>query len=161
MPGVPLLGATAGAMAVLAAFSTILPELELTSDRYVFREMRLKAKHLGIGAVFLAVFLWLSNTAAAFGPVAMLAGTLFGWTYVEMIGFGAPLAIQRYLFEKRRRRARLSRMSVEEFIHAEIDPILEKISRKGLRSLTRAERKILESGRDKISHKGEEPRGPG
>jgi hypothetical protein len=32
----------------------------------------------------------------------------------------------------------------------EIDPLLEKISRAGLKSLTRAERRILARGREKI-----------
>jgi hypothetical protein len=32
----------------------------------------------------------------------------------------------------------------------EIDPILEKISRDGIASLTRAERKVLDIGRDKL-----------
>ena len=36
------------------------------------------------------------------------------------------------------------RMSAEEFVSAEMDPILEKISREGIGSLTREERRILE-----------------
>jgi hypothetical protein len=42
-------------------------------------------------------------------------------------------------------------MSSEQFINEEIDPILEKISRDGIRSLTRAEKRILEMGREKIT----------
>jgi Zn-dependent protease len=36
----------------------------------------------------------------------------------------------------------------EEFIRKEVDPILDKISREGMQSLTRRERKILESAKD-------------
>ena len=39
-------------------------------------------------------------------------------------------------------------MSSEEFVRAEIDPILDKIAREGMQSLTRRERKILESARE-------------
>jgi hypothetical protein len=38
--------------------------------------------------------------------------------------------------------------SDEDFIREEIDPILDKISREGMQSLTARERKILESARD-------------
>jgi hypothetical protein len=42
-------------------------------------------------------------------------------------------------------------MTAEQFISTEIDPILEKISRDGMSSLSRAERKILALGREKIA----------
>jgi membrane associated rhomboid family serine protease len=150
MPEIVFMGAAAGSAAVLTAFSTILPELEITSDRFAFGDARLKCKHLALGLALAAGLLWFFSIGSTIGPAAILAGALLGWAYVEMLGFGAPPAIQRYFFEKRRRKARLKRMSPDEFIHVEIDPILEKISRKGLRSLTRAERKILESGREKL-----------
>ena len=39
-------------------------------------------------------------------------------------------------------------MSSEEFVSEQIDPILDKIAREGMQSLTRRERKILESAKD-------------
>lgn len=39
-------------------------------------------------------------------------------------------------------------MSEEDFMREKVDPILDKISREGMQSLTRRERKILESARD-------------
>ena len=41
-------------------------------------------------------------------------------------------------------------MSVEDLMAREIDPLLEKISRKGIGSLTRTERRILIKARDQI-----------
>ena len=38
----------------------------------------------------------------------------------------------------------------EKFISSEVDPILDKIARQGMGSLTRRERKILEAAKDKI-----------
>jgi hypothetical protein len=38
--------------------------------------------------------------------------------------------------------------SPEEFVRQEVDPILDKIAREGIHSLTRRERKILESAKD-------------
>jgi hypothetical protein len=41
--------------------------------------------------------------------------------------------------------------SNDEFLKYEVDPILEKISAKGLQSLTPRERQILETAREKIT----------
>jgi hypothetical protein len=41
-----------------------------------------------------------------------------------------------------------TRRSAEDFMREEIDPILDKISREGMQSLTARERKVLESARD-------------
>jgi hypothetical protein len=82
---------------------------------------------------------------------AHLAGCLFGWVYVKQLGYGNPLRIQRYFFEKRQREERRRHMTSDQFINEEIDPILEKISRDGIGSLTRNEKRILEMGRDKIA----------
>ena len=49
------------------------------------------------------------------------------------------------------RRDRRSRMSLEEFMAEEIDPLLEKISRSGMSSLTRSERRILAEVRERMS----------
>jgi hypothetical protein len=44
-------------------------------------------------------------------------------------------------------------MSPEQFLSTEIDPILEKISTRGMSSLTRTERKILKQGSGKLAGK--------
>jgi hypothetical protein len=44
-------------------------------------------------------------------------------------------------------------MTPEEFIAQEIDPLLDKISRQGMGSLTRAERRLLAKAREKIAAK--------
>jgi len=41
-------------------------------------------------------------------------------------------------------------MTPAEFIEHEIDPLLEKISRKGIQSLSKAERRLLSQAREKI-----------
>ncbi len=151
LPGVELIGAAAGAAALLAAYSTILPELEVRPNLFFILPLRLRTKYLGLLLIALCVALWLTGTGSQIGPVAMLTGVLVGWAYVKQLGFGNPLAIQRYMFKKRQERARIDRMSAEQYIDAEIDPILDKISRAGMHSLTRAERKVLEKGREKIA----------
>ena len=41
-------------------------------------------------------------------------------------------------------------VSSEDFMQQEIDPILEKISKKGIHSLTKREREILEEARKRM-----------
>ena len=153
LPAETIVGMSAGVVAVLIAFCTILPELEVTLMLFFLVPVRLRAKHLAVALVLMNVALCYTHTLPAIGPVAMLAATVAGWLYVKQLGYGNPLAIQRYIFEKRERAARLERMSPEQFISGEIDPILDKISREGMHSLTRAERKILALGKDKIAAK--------
>ena len=153
MPEFPLVGVSAGVSAIVVAYATILPELEVTMNLFFVLPLRLRAKHLALGLTAATAALWATTSAPEIGPSAMLAGVLVGWVYVKQLGFGNPLAIQRYIFERRQRAHRMERMSAEQFINAEIDPILDKIAREGMHSLTRAERKILEKGREKIAAK--------
>ena len=153
LPGVTLLGMTAGVVAVLVAFTTTLPELEVTVNLFWVLPVRLRAKHLAGALVGVCALMWYADTTPEIGPIAMLAGCAVGWFHARHSGFGNPLFFQRYLFEKRQRAARLERMTPEQFISVEIDPILEKISRQGMQSLTRAEKKVLEQGREKIAAK--------
>jgi membrane associated rhomboid family serine protease len=149
-------GASAGVCAVLIAFTTILPEYELTLLLFFVIPVRLRAKYVGWlvagGAVVMATFRLMPDVA----HVAHLGGCVVGWIYARQLGFGNPWWIQRRMVERRQREERLARMDPDQYMVEEIDPILEKISREGIRSLTRRERRILERGRDKISQK--EPR---
>lgn len=149
----PLMGVSAGVAAVIVAYTTILPELEVTCHLLFVIPVRLKAKHLAWALFAVSAVCWATVTAPEIGPAGMIAGAVFGWGYVKQLGYGNPLAIQRYIFDRRQRAARLARMSPEQFITAEIDPILEKIAQHGVKSLTRAEKKILEQGRGKLSEK--------
>jgi membrane associated rhomboid family serine protease len=153
-----LIGASAGVMAVVLAFTTILPELEITALIFFVIPVNIRAKYLGWGlAGSSAAFLLLNfcgvRIFGEWGHAAHLGGCLVGWAYIKQMGFGNPLRVQRYVFEKRQRDARYERMPPGQFISEEIDPILEKISREGIHSLTRREKKILERGRDKIAER--------
>ena len=153
MPAETLVGISAGVAAMLVAYSTILPELEVTADLFFILPLRIRAKYIAPFAILLSVALWITVSRTMVGPASILAGALFGWLYVKQLGYGNPLALQRYIFDRRQRAERLERMNAEQFISVEIDPILEKIGREGMQSLTRAEKKILAQGREKIAAK--------
>jgi membrane associated rhomboid family serine protease len=146
-----LMGVSAGVAAVVVAYTTILPELEVTVNLFFVVPLRLRAKYLAYALVAVSALCWQTMTGSEFGPAGMIAGSLFAWAYVKQLGYGNPLPIQRLIFERRQRTARLQRMSAEQFLTAEIDPILEKIAQQGLKSLTRSEKKILELGRAKMT----------
>jgi hypothetical protein len=46
---------------------------------------------------------------------------------------------------------RIHAMTPEQFIAEQIDPLLDKISREGMGSLTRAEKRLLAKAREKIA----------
>jgi membrane associated rhomboid family serine protease len=152
-PSVPGIGASAGVCAVLIAFTTILPEFELTILFFFVIPVRLRAKFVGwfvvCGAIAMQYFHFMPNVA----HLAHLGGCFVGWFYARQLGFGNPFWFQRRMMERRQREERLARMSPDQYMVEEIDPLLDKIHRDGIRSLTRRERRILERGRDKISQK--------
>jgi membrane associated rhomboid family serine protease len=149
----PLLGASAGVFAVLIAFTTIYPEVQLTCLIFFVIPLKMRAKYLAMLLVGSSLAFALTGTMQDIGHVAHLGGCLVGWLYVKRLGFGNPMRIQQYFSQKREFADRVRRMSPEEFISEEIDPILDKIAKEGIHSLTRMERKILEKGRDKIARK--------
>ncbi len=153
MPSQTLTGVSAGVAAIVVAYTTILPELEVTVNLFFVIPLRLHAKHLAYALLAVSALCWWTLTGLELGPVGMIAGSLFGWAYVKQLGYGNPLPVQRYIFERRQRAARLDRMSADQFVATEIDPILEKIAQHGIKSLTRAERKLLEQGRGKLDAK--------
>lgn len=148
-----LLGASGGVAAVLVAYAAILPELELTSSMFFLLPVRLKAKHLAYGAFVIAVLGIVFDRTGAIAHSAYLGGCLGGWLYAHLLGFGRPSILQRALRQRRADAERHRMMSAEQFIAEEVDPLLDKISREGIDSLTRSERRLLAKAREKIAEK--------
>jgi len=149
-PDAILFAASGGVAAVVIAYATILPELELTATRFFAIPLRLKAKHLAGGAIVLGLVLVCVDRSGTVSHSAYLGGCAVGWLYAHRLGFGRPSFLQRALRQRRAAAERYRRMSAQEFIAGEIDPLLEKISRNGFHSLTRAERRTLARAREKM-----------
>ena len=64
--------------AVLVAFCTILPELEVTLHLFYILPLRLRAKHLAYALLAVSGLCWWTLTGLELGPVGMIAGSLFG-----------------------------------------------------------------------------------
>ena len=155
--GIPLIGASAGVCAILLAFTTMLPDLEITALLYFVIPVRMRAKWLGAIVIGSSLFFIFTGLGGNIGHVAHLGGAILGWFYARRLGFGGSFWFQRFVRDRRRNRERQERMDPNEFISQEIDPILDKIAKEGIHSLTRAERRILELGREKIAKKTGQP----
>jgi len=147
--------ASGGVIAVLVAYATILPELELTSMVFLVLPVRLKAKYLAYGAFALALWGVTLDRNGAVAHSAYLGGAVAGWIYAHLLGFGRASILQRALRQRRAAADRLRAMTPNQFIAEQVDPILDKISREGLQSLTRSERRTLAQAQEKIADKAD------
>jgi len=151
MPSETLLyGASGGVAAVLIAYATILPELDLVAWRTRFVSVNIKAKHIAYAVAFLSLVMLMVDRHGALTHSAILGGFGAGWLYTHLLGFGHPSWLQRKFRQRRAISERVERMTAAEFIEYEIDPVLEKISRGGMRSLTRSARRLLARARQKV-----------
>lgn len=148
-----LFAASGGVAAVVTAYATILPELELTAMMFFIVPIRLKAKHIAYGALALAAILVFIDRNGVVVHSAYLGGGAAGWLYAHLLGFGRPSFLQRLMRHHQLEAERLDHMTTAELMAFEIDPLLEKISRDGLFSLTRSERRALARARMKILQK--------
>ena len=145
-----LFGASGGVAAIFIAYATILPELEMTTLLLFMVPVRLKMRRLAQIALVGAVALLLYDRSGAVGHSAFVGGAIAGWFYAQLLGFGRTSLLQRVLRQRRLEAARLKSMRADQFVAEEIDPLLEKISQRGLASLSRRERRLLEQAREKM-----------
>jgi rhomboid family protein len=145
-----LFGASGGVAAIFIAYTTILPELEMTTLLLFMVPVRLKMRRLAQIALVGAVALLLYDRSGAVGHSAFVGGAIAGWFYAHLLGFGRTSLLQRVLRQRRLEAARLQSMRADQFVAEEIDPLLEKISQRGLASLSRRERRLLEQAREKM-----------
>lgn len=164
---IPVVGASAGVMGLIAAYATLYPLREMTTFIYFF-PVTIKAHYLFWFLLLLSAFGTLvpySNVADA----AHLGGLLFGVAYIRRESNPNRRPLWQP-FRSHRRKVELMKAATvrprksgrskkqtqvelpsEEFIAQEVDPILDKISAHGIQSLTDRERAILQAARAKMS----------
>ena len=141
---IPMVGASAGLFGLIAAFALMFPDRDLTVYLAFVFPVTVSAKVLlgvSVGVSILGVLIDKGNVAHG----AHAGGMLGGWL---MLRFFARRPIYRST-EDREAPAKPSRLETE-FLNKEVDAILEKISKKGLHSLTSVEKKTLEDARKKL-----------
>jgi membrane associated rhomboid family serine protease len=164
---VPVVGASAGAFGLVAAFASLYPERPLMLLLFFIIPVNMRAKFLLLFSGVLTVLglIWpVDNIAHAAHLGGMLTGIVFvrhamywHWRWPR---FGrARTPPLRPLVKTPHHAANAwahSRMPAEEdmppdeFLSKAVDPILDKISAHGIQSLTERERRILETAREKM-----------
>jgi membrane associated rhomboid family serine protease len=168
----PVVGASAGAFGLTAAFATLYPEQVLL----LFFFIPMKAKYLLVISAALAVSgivtAILLPSAGVNQPhiadAAHLAGMLTGiafiryamhwhwpWPGARATGARMPRKLVKVYSQKgvswgQSAGGSASDLPPDEFLEKQVDPILDKISAKGIQSLTEQERRILEAAQKKL-----------
>lgn len=166
--GGEVVGASAGAFALIAAFAVLYPERPLTLLLFFVLPITLRAKYLLLISGLLAVLGMLVPGGVA--HAAHLGGMLTGIAYIRWASqWNWPRL--RPVFRRRARPVLVSSRSqtatpwrpprdasaddlpADEFLSKEVDPILDKISAHGIHSLTARERQVLEAARKKMEQR--------
>ncbi|HOC54328.1 MAG TPA: rhomboid family intramembrane serine protease [Verrucomicrobiota bacterium] len=164
----PVVGASAGAFGLVAAFATLYPERPLTLLLFFVIPLSMRAKFLLLFSALLAVLGILvptDNIAHAAHLGGMIAGVVFvrhavHWHW-RLPRLRPPRPHPPRLLVKARHprqptvceaspRVADEDLPPEEFLSKAVDPILDKISAHGIQSLTERERRILETARERM-----------
>jgi membrane associated rhomboid family serine protease len=170
--GGAVVGASAGAFGLIAAFAVLYPERPLTLLLFFVIPVTLRAKYLLLFSALLALF-GIVVPGDHIAHAAHLGGMLTGIFFIRRVllwrwprlRFGSPARqppLPRELVNvQAQRKPRWRRpdplaepeLPTEEFLSREVDPILDKISAQGIQSLTERERKTLEAARTRMTNR--------
>ncbi len=147
-----VVGASAGAFGLVAAFALMFPERELTMLIFFVIPVRVRAKTLLIVCAVIAlvgIFFPANHIANA----AHLGGMAMGWLYVKKILRGPALLGAEDDSKPFRAVPVKAERPAEAFADEDVDAVLDKISARGLNSLTARERAILEAARKRMARR--------
>ena len=171
----PMVGASGAVFGFLGVLSRLFPQREMFLLLFFVLPVRLKLSWIFWGSFAIAIISIVieirSEVSDRTAHGAHLGGLLFGAFYVAalvrnggLMRFLPGLPKIRIVADdlakgtgaRQRRNWRKPKVvdtdevTNEEFISREVDPILDKISKQGIHSLTERERKILEKARSKM-----------
>ncbi len=134
-----VIGASGGLFALLFAFAKLFPRQEFLL--FFFFPVQARYAVLIIGGIELLMITSNDNIA----HIAHLGGALYGWMWFSL----EDRLVMAWGQWKRRKKTRIEKdlRKAEREVNSvmvDIDPILKKISEKGMNSLTAEEREILE-----------------
>jgi membrane associated rhomboid family serine protease len=161
----PVVGASAGASGLVAAFAVLNWQERFTMFIYFFPVV-MRGRTLFWVSIALAV-IGILTPNSGIANAAHLGGILTGFVLVRRLvrdrslqweppfRRNPPRALASHLKENKFWRARAippaEDLTAEEFLQKEVDPILDKISAQGIQSLTARERETLEKARAKMA----------
>jgi membrane associated rhomboid family serine protease len=149
--GNQLIGASAGIMALVIASATLLPNYEIVLAIFG----RIKLKYVGLAYLVIDLISMMGSNAG--GSVAHLGGALIGFLTIKQIQSGNDWSnmvipinnfIDKLFTQKNKlkivhqsdQQAQASKATVSQ---AEVDQVLEKITKSGYDSLSKSEKELL------------------
>ncbi|MBI5383481.1 MAG: rhomboid family intramembrane serine protease [Verrucomicrobia bacterium] len=164
---VGVMGASAGAFGLVAAFAALFPDRVLTLLVFFIIPVSLRARYLLFIELALTLFgIAVPRLGGNIAHLAHLGGIVAGLGYVlwmlrakrtSRVPRRAPVPRPHYAEVPTRKapwqmpqKKVIEDLPPAEFISKEVDPILDKISAHGIHSLTPRERRILEAASAKI-----------
>jgi membrane associated rhomboid family serine protease len=144
-PFAPIIGASGAVFGVMIAFAHFWPHTQI----YIFGILPLEARVAVILMALVSLYSGLQGSRSGVADFAHLGGFVAGWLYVKW--FDARLGTKRFRAkaapavakDKLLNWKRVDPKSVHEVNRDEVNRILDKISAKGLASLTSDERLFL------------------
>jgi len=140
----PMIGASGIVYAVVVAWGTYDPQREMM---LIFPPVAAKAWAIAAIMMVVSLFMMLMQGQENVAHMAHLGGGVFGFLFIRYRSRFAGM-----MAEQQARRIEAGRQR-EADRRVEVDRILEKISQSGIGSLTKAERKVLESASKDIRGK--------
>ena len=157
-PDAPVVGASACAFGLVAAYAVLFPQRELTMLIFFIIPVTISARilllvsaGLAVAAMVMGMFVRMGNVANA----AHLGGMAMGYFFVRLNWRAFRSRLSGTVREVEPDKPRPPRLVVTDEPSTgsavEVDAILDKISAQGLNSLTARERATLEAARQKMS----------
>jgi membrane associated rhomboid family serine protease len=160
-----MVGASGGVYAVVIAFATLHPNRPITLLLFFILPVTLLAKYLALITVGISLLFSISSARDGIAHLAHLGGMAAGFLYIRMLRY--DYAFPKISLPKFRRRSRAEKMfhvvrseALQEedetspknkrYMEEKIDPILDKIAKYGIQSLTPEERKLLDEAKDRL-----------
>ena len=143
-----VIGASGAVLGILLAYGMTYPNRILL----IFGIFPMKAKHTVILLGFIDFLAAASGSHDNIAHFAHLGGLLFGYIYMKNFG-NVQSWLNLEIEFSRKPKGRKKRRSEEkkiEFSMLDVNRILDKISREGIKSLTGKEKKILDQAKDRI-----------
>lgn len=147
---IPTVGASGAIFGILMAYAILFPNRIVTLLLFFVLPIQMRARYLAIFFGLIEVLFLLSERGqSGIARVAHLGGLLFGYLYMryEILILDFVSYCEKWIFRREQDNGETGQK--EDYIRRSIDPILDKISKKGIHSLTWRERRILKRAKKK------------
>lgn len=144
--GVPCVGASGAIFGIIGAFAALYPHRQITLLLFFVFPVTMKAWILAAAFALLQLLFFVSGGGGNIAYSVHLAGIAAGYVYALVVFRPEMIARLRARFRPRPKHLRMMHKEppVDSASPDDVDAILDKIAAKGISSLTKRERAILD-----------------